>query len=161
MNIRPATLDDYPALCSIDSIAGKDSARRDCILSWLRSAEPHVAEANGMVAAYGVLTDQFFGYPFIEMIMVGEKYRRIGLGEALVRHFQSKTTGAKLFSSTNASNGPMQTLFCKLGFVKSGQIDNLDDGDRSSETISVGWPTGPVRPTSVRKRLCLRMAGIW
>jgi ribosomal protein S18 acetylase RimI-like enzyme len=129
MTIRPATRDDFDALCSIDSIAERDAARRHRILAWLRSAECHIAESNRTVAAYGVLTDQFFGYPFIEMIMVGEKHRRKGLGEELVRHFQSKTTGAKLFSSTNASNGPMQTLFGKLGFVQSGRIDNLDEGD--------------------------------
>jgi len=36
---------------------------------------------------------------------------------------------AKVFSSTNQSNRRMHQLFHNLGFVKSGFIDNLDEGD--------------------------------
>ena len=36
---------------------------------------------------------------------------------------------SKVFSSTNQSNKRMQQLFHNLGFVKSGFIDNLDEGD--------------------------------
>lgn len=36
---------------------------------------------------------------------------------------------SKVFSSTNQSNKRMQQLFHNLGFVKSGVIDNLDEGD--------------------------------
>ena len=35
----------------------------------------------------------------------------------------------KLFASTNASNTASQALMTKAGFVPSGQIDNLDEGD--------------------------------
>ncbi|MDC8760907.1 GNAT family N-acetyltransferase [Janthinobacterium fluminis] len=80
MNIRSATIDDYEVLCAIDTVAKGSSERRNQIRDWLTSARCYVAEANGRVAAYGVLTSQFFGHPFIEMVMVGEAFRRQGLG---------------------------------------------------------------------------------
>jgi ribosomal protein S18 acetylase RimI-like enzyme len=129
MFIRSATNDDHESLCEIDTAALTDGGRRDQIRKWLGSACCFVVEIQGRVAAYGVLTHNFFGYPFIEMVMVGSSYRRQGLGAAIVRHFQSVIAGPKLFSSTNMSNRAMQELFNKLGFEPSGRIDNLDEGD--------------------------------
>ena len=129
MKIRPATIEDYAALCAIDTVAAEAPERCDQIRHWLASADCHVAEISGTVAAYGVLTTQFFGQPFIEMVMVGAAFRRLGLGAAIIRHIQSQVPSSKLFSSTNASNTAMRSMFEKLGFEPSGQIDNLDDGD--------------------------------
>ena len=129
MRIRSATIDDYEALCAIDSVAETSLERRDQIRNWLGSACCHVAEINGGVAAYGVLTKHFFGQPFVEIVMVGREFRRQGLGASIVKHFQSIVPDRKLFSSTNMSNRPMQMLFAKLGFGPSGYVDNLDEGD--------------------------------
>lgn len=129
MRIRPAIIDDYEALCAIDSVVETSLERRDQIRSWLEAACCHVAEINGRVAAYGVLTKHFFGQPFVEMVMVGREFRRQGLGASIIEHFQSNIPNAKLFSSTNMSNRPMQMLFARLGFRPSGYVDNLDEGD--------------------------------
>ncbi len=37
--------------------------------------------------------------------------------------------GEKLWTSTNESNVAMRNLLVRLGFIPSGQIDNLDEGD--------------------------------
>ena len=37
--------------------------------------------------------------------------------------------GAKLFTSTNQSNAAMHAFCAAAGFVRSGVIENLDDGD--------------------------------
>ncbi len=129
MNIRPATTNDYQALCVIDSVAEASPERRDQIYNWLESARCYVAQVDGQVAAYGVLTSHFFGHSFVEMVMVSQKFRRQGLGAAIIEYLRSVASGSKLFSSTNMSNVPMQMLFAKLGFKQSGHIDNLDHGD--------------------------------
>jgi ribosomal protein S18 acetylase RimI-like enzyme len=129
MCIRLAGIEDYEALCAIDPVAETSVERRDQIRNWLGSACCCVAEANGRVAAYGVLTHHFYGQPFIEMVMVSREFRRQGLGTAIIRNFQSAITGSKLFSSTNMSNRAMQELFARAGFKPSGYIDNLDEGD--------------------------------
>lgn len=129
MCVRSASIDDYEALCAIDSVAAESMARRDQIRYWLGSACCCVAEVNNRVVAYGVLTRHFFDQPFIEMVMVGVEYRNQGLGTAIIRHFESAFTDSKLFGSTNMSNRQMQELFVRLGFRPSGYIDNLDEGD--------------------------------
>lgn len=129
MRIRLAVGHDHPALCAIDTIAAEDPQRRADIARWIETGCCHLIEIDGEVAAYGVLTRHFFGHAFIEMLMVGASWRRRGLGAALIAHFQSMPSGAKLFSSTNMSNHPMQDLLVKAGFRPSGYIDNLDEND--------------------------------
>jgi hypothetical protein len=55
--------------------------------------------------------------------------RRNGAGAALVKHIESLCQTPKLFTSTNLSNLPMQSLLAKLGYILSGVIHNLDEGD--------------------------------
>jgi GNAT superfamily N-acetyltransferase len=76
-----------------------------------------------------VLNDTFFDQPFIALVVVKESARRRGIAAAIMRALESQCRGGKLFTSTNASNAPMQGVLAQLGFIRSGQIDNLDDGD--------------------------------
>ena len=46
-----------------------------------------------------------------------------------MQHMEQTCTTAKLFTSTNQSNAPMQALLNKLGYRQSGFIENLDEGD--------------------------------
>jgi hypothetical protein len=46
-----------------------------------------------------------------------------------MRYFESACETAKLFTTTNLSNLPMQSLLAKLGYKLSGVIDDLDLGD--------------------------------
>lgn len=129
MHIRPATPDDYKALCRLDTLAHHDAERPDEIAAWIRNGSCHLAEVNGKALAYGVLTYNFFRAGFLEMLMVGSGFRRQGLGSALTQHFQQTCTQPKLFSSTNMSNHAMQKLLIKAGFQTSGYVDNLDEND--------------------------------
>ncbi len=67
--------------------------------------------------------------PFIDLLIVHPDQRRKGAATALIEHIVTTCPGDKLFTSTNQSNAPMQALCERLGFVKSGWIDNLDPGD--------------------------------
>lgn len=129
MHIRAATAQDLPALCAIDTYALEHPGRREEIAAWIAEDACRVIELEGRVAGYGVLANHFFGQAFIELLMVGVSYRRLGIGLALVTSFQESCAGRKLFTSTNLSNHPMQSLLLKAGFRSSGYVDNLDEGD--------------------------------
>src|SRR5262249_33672873 len=80
----------------------------------------------------------FFGHPFLELLVVRESSRRRGVGRALVRAVEARFAGAKLFTSTNQSNAPMQRLLASLGYTPSGVIHNLDPGDPELVFVRLG-----------------------
>lgn len=129
MDIRLATAADLPALCRLDTYAAEHPERQKEIRAWIHQGACRVGDIGGELAAYGIMTNHFFGQAFIELLMVGARFRRSGLGLALVASFQESCRGRKLFTSTNVSNHPMQSLLLKAGFRPSGYIDNLDEGD--------------------------------
>ncbi|MBN5319581.1 GNAT family N-acetyltransferase [Serratia marcescens] len=129
MPVRLATETDAAALIALDSVAEYESQRAAQIRAWCGQGICYLAEEQGVAMGYGVLHYHFFGCGFIEMLMVGERYRRRGVGLVLIAALKSYCRHPKLFTSTNRSNLPMQRLLLNAGFVASGQIDNLDDGD--------------------------------
>ena len=129
MLIRLATETDAPSLIALDTVAAREPKRAAQIRTWCDQAVCYIAWEQGVAMGYGVLTYHFFGCGFIEMLMVGEHCRRRGVGLALIAALKSRCQHPKLFTSTNRSNQPMQRLLLNAGFIASGQIENLDDGD--------------------------------
>ena len=129
MEIRSAAIADYDRLVALDGLGPGNPQRRDQIRAWIETGCCYLVETSGSVRACGVLDYHFFGNGFIELVMVGENFRRQGLGIALVRHFKEICATPKLFTSTNASNLQMQKLLNSAGFRTSGFVDNLDEND--------------------------------
>ena len=92
-------------------------------------ANCYVAVIESETIAYAVLNYKFFDNGWIEMLYVHPQFKRRGVGSALVHHLAHECLVSKLFTSTNRSNIPMQELLAKQGFVQSGIIENLDEGD--------------------------------
>lgn len=129
ISIRPAVEDDIEALCSLDLVASQEGARRDFIRREVASGHCYAAVAGGTVIGYGVLNYTFYQNGCVDMLYVHPGHRRRGAGEALLRHMESLCRTPKLFTSTNLSNLPMQSLLAKSGYGLSGVIHNLDEGD--------------------------------
>jgi len=129
ISIRPAAETDVDTLCSLDHIARRENERREFIRSEVASGNCFVAVIDETVVGYGVLNYTFHHHGCIDMLYVDSDHRRRGAGAELLRHMESLCTTAKLFTSTNLSNLPMQSLLTKLDYVLSGVIHNLDDGD--------------------------------
>jgi ribosomal protein S18 acetylase RimI-like enzyme len=139
IEIRPAGAEDADALVALDSYAQVNPQRRAQIAVWIEAGQCFIAERDGDAVGYCVLTKAFFHSFFIEMLMVDEAERRSGIGTATLRHIIDQLPpGEKLWTSTNESNTPMRGLLARLGFAESGQIDNLDEGDR--ELVFVRLP---------------------
>ena len=127
--IRPANESDVEVLCSLDLIAHSENDRREFIKRSVVSGTCFVALAEEEVIGYGVLNYTFYCNGLVDMLYVHSGQRRRGAGEALLRYMESLCQTSKLFTSTNLSNLPMQALLAKLGYVLSGLIHNLDEGD--------------------------------
>ena len=102
---------------------------RDLIADAIATRRCWVAERAARVIGYGVLSTHFFGRDFIELVFIVEDARRTGAGSAILGAIEKAVRGDRLFTSTNESNTPMRALLAKQGYVESGRVDNLDDGD--------------------------------
>jgi GNAT superfamily N-acetyltransferase len=129
ISIRPAVENDIDALCSFDLIAQRENERREFIRRVVTSGECFVAVEGEKVIGYGVLNYTFYYVGCIDMLYIHSDYRRSGAGAALLQHLESLCKTPKLFTSTNLSNLPMQSLLAKLNYVLSGVIHNLDEDD--------------------------------
>lgn len=129
MKIKLATLTDLHSIVKTDTFARQNSSRIEEIKAWLSSQAVYLLEVNAQIVGYGVIHNHFFGQLFIELVMIAKEHRGLGYGKRLIASFQENIATQKLFTSTNQSNLKMQSLLEKLGFVKSGYIQNLDDND--------------------------------
>ncbi|MEX1032764.1 MAG: GNAT family N-acetyltransferase [Cellvibrionaceae bacterium] len=129
MTIRDAGPGDRAAILEIDPVAQTDRDRVKFIERVLESALCLVAEDGSGILGYGVLEYTFFENGFISMVYVSDSARRKGVGTSLMKELASRCETLKLFTSTNESNSGMQGLLEKLGYARSGTIENLDPGD--------------------------------
>ena len=87
-----------------------------------------VAVSDGAVQAFCCVEDrQFFGRPFVGLLMVRETARRSGFGTALLNHVSSEHP--EVWTSTNRSNRAMRNLLDTLGWLYCGELVGLDEGD--------------------------------
>jgi GNAT superfamily N-acetyltransferase len=130
IGIRQAQEEDINVICSFDHMA-KDNkgSRRKFIVESVKKKLCYVAEVDGKAVGYTVLNYTFYSNGMIEMLYVHPEYRRQGVGTELIKYVESICKTEKLFTSTNQSNLPMQGIMNKMGYVPSGFIDNLDEGD--------------------------------
>jgi len=128
--VRLANMDDIPAMLGFDQLAQQPgSGRENFIRGAVADRTAWVATLPGQVVGYGVLEYTFFACGFISMVYVHQAYRRCGVGQALLDGLEKACQTPKLFTSTNLSNLPMRALLTKRGYVESGIIHNLDEGD--------------------------------
>ena len=129
VNIREATVADIDELVRLDTIAPHDSTRKFFIRKWVDDGECFVAVKADCIVGYGVLNYSFFHLGNVDMLMIHSEFRQQGIGRKLLRHLETRCKTKKFWVTTNLSNQPMQKLLASEGFVLSGFVDNLDEGD--------------------------------
>ena len=127
--ITLAATTDLDSLFDLDETVLGNLGRRKFLIEAVRKRQCYVARIEGKLAGFVVVERSFYGHAFISLIVVHPDYRRRGTAYALIRHVESTCPAEKLFTSTNYSNTAMQQALGKLGFSKSGYIENLDEGD--------------------------------
>lgn len=129
INIRQGFDADRETLYVLDPACRDDRHRRWLLDLALGSSGCLIAESDGSIVGYALLTHTFYGNAMIEVLHIAEGARRSGIGTRLVRHAIGLSQTPKVFTSTNESNLPMQALLANLGFEHTGTIHNLDEGD--------------------------------
>jgi ribosomal protein S18 acetylase RimI-like enzyme len=129
--VRTAVAPDFNSILEIDDLANKDKSRSAFISRSITKSECAVCLLEGRVAGYVIFNRDFFDQMFIWLLFVSSDLRRVGVGTLLINYVESKCAAdsSKLFTSTNQSNTVMQNLMKKLGFSRTGLVENLDEGD--------------------------------
>jgi GNAT superfamily N-acetyltransferase len=123
-HVRTARTADALGVLEVDHVF----ERADEVRRAIDESRCRVAEIAGQIVGFCV-GGRFYGFDFLELLVVASTHRRHGVGTVLMKGWEEAAETAKLFTSTNESNGPMQRLCERLGYVRSGFIENLDDGD--------------------------------
>ncbi len=126
--VERATEDDLADILAIDR-AHMNEDRSGLLVEAVRQRQALIAREGEHKLGYAIVTRHFYGYPFIDLIVVHPDARRRGVATALFAYIEKTQPGEKLFTSTNESNGTMQALLDKHGYIRSGWVDNLDEGD--------------------------------
>ena len=129
LTIRLATPTDFDGMVALDSNFPHGSPRAEALRGWVASSCAYVASEDGEPRGYAVMTRHFFDRAFVELLMVGAAFRRRGIAAAMMRHLESISPTELLWTSTNESNAPMRALLAAEGYIPSGAVEGLDEGD--------------------------------
>ncbi|OEZ93223.1 hypothetical protein JAB8_03360 [Janthinobacterium sp. HH106] len=126
---RVAECGDVDAMLACDAYAQTHPERGKAVRAAVGKGHCQVALRAGQMAGYVLLHDDFFGHDFVSLVVVAPAHQCCGVGLRLLAAAADACQTGKLFTSTNRSNGAAQRLFAGAGFVRSGRIDHLDEGD--------------------------------
>lgn len=143
--IHTATDNELEVIQSLDRLALGSDSRKSFLAKSVSAGRCLIATVNDKVVGFGILEQTFYSQGFIGLLIVHPDYRRRSIATSLIHRMESICPTVKLFTSTNKSNIPAQKTYEANGFVKSGYIENLDDGDpeiiyfkRLKDTNAVG-----------------------
>lgn len=129
INVKKPSMKEFESIIAIDrEVIGNDS-RTEYIKKGVKEERCLVVESDNKLVGFLIFERNFFNCSFITLVIVSPMARRRGVATALIHHFVTISPTEKIFSSTNQSNKDMQKVFVANGFVQSGVIENLDEGD--------------------------------
>ncbi|WP_138754368.1 GNAT family N-acetyltransferase [Paenibacillus sinopodophylli] len=129
MKIEPATTEYLHDICEVDYCVIGSRIREPQLAKAIAAQQCIVAIYDDVIIGFATFDQTFYEQSFIQLLIVNPSLRRRGAASALMKYIEQHCTTPKLFTSTNASNTPMQRVCESLGFIRSGTIENLDDGD--------------------------------
>jgi len=103
--------------------------KRSYLKTAIRHKRTYVALVGKIPGAFLVWNRDFYGYYFIDLLVVHPELRRKGLARLLIRAMEKRCTGRRLYTSTNRSNKVMQQVMKRMGYKRVGYISNVDRGD--------------------------------
>ncbi|WP_280771639.1 GNAT family N-acetyltransferase [Salipaludibacillus daqingensis] len=128
-NVVKAYIKELDEIVDIDYKVIGNKSRRDYIAISIKLEQCLVVKEDDIIAGFLTYDTNFFGCTFISLIIVSPSKRRKGYATLLMNDLMSIAPTEKVFSSTNRTNISMQKVFDRNGFIESGIVDNLDEGD--------------------------------
>lgn len=129
LHVQQATLSQCEEIISLDEGVIGSTSRAEQIRQGLANGLVYIITVKEEIVAFALLSNHFYGRQFLELLIVKQEHRRKGLGTILLSAVQERCGAENLFTSTNTSNLPMQSLLEECGFERCGWINQLDEDD--------------------------------
>jgi ribosomal protein S18 acetylase RimI-like enzyme len=132
MEIRHPVRSDLRAVMDLAAEALGPERAGPFVRSHIERHHLLVAEAEGEGEVVGMLAyrTDWFQCTFVSLVSVRKDFRRRGIARSLFAKAEEMSPSPRLFSSAEETNGISIQMHTALGFVPSGQIDNLPQGYR-------------------------------
>lgn len=128
-HLQEARMEHLDEICAIDQEVIGDYSRSEYLRTAIKEKRCIIQQTEKGIVGYLIFTNDFFENCFISLVIVKPSERRMGIATALLAFYIEMAATPKIFSSTNQSNTSMHKVFETAGFIKSGFIENLDEGD--------------------------------
>ena len=126
--VRLATRADIDQILQLDSSAEVEKSRQ-AVRNAIDRGECLVALDDRMVVGYAIMNHGFFERGFVAFVYVVPTHRRQKVGSRLFAECEGRCKSSRIFTTTNESNLPMQRFLASRGYVLSGKVQDLDEGD--------------------------------
>ncbi|WNF38981.1 GNAT family N-acetyltransferase [Bacillaceae bacterium IKA-2] len=124
-----ANIEDLDKIVSRDSEVIGNTSRLSYFEKSIELGHCIIAKEDDDIVGFLIYDTNFFECAFISLVIISPSNRRKGFASLLLDYMMSKSPTTKVFSSTNRSNISMQRVFDSNGFMQSGIVENLDEGD--------------------------------
>jgi len=129
VELSRATPDDLDFVVGLDAMVPGTPRADEWYRAQIAAGTCTIARIDGQRVGYSIVHRGFFRRDFMSMLVVRPEFRRRGVARALFADAERRCDG-DVFTSTNESNVRMQNVLERLGYERSGHIDNIDPGDR-------------------------------
>jgi GNAT superfamily N-acetyltransferase len=125
--LRAAQREDVSAIMAIDPTSLASPGEIQALTQ--EQASLVALERGEIVGFLALKPGHFYKRDFIDLLFVAPRWRRHGVGRALLRAALQNASTSRVFVSTNASNTPMRELLRSEEWSPSGVLTGLDEGD--------------------------------
>lgn len=129
LKVEPAGLRYLHIIGEIAKLGAPKWYKRSYLKREIRHRRVFIALVGRIPAGFLVWNRDFYGFFFIDLLVVHSEFRRRGVARALLKAMEAKCKGLKLFTSTNRSNKTMQKVLKRARYRRVGYISQLDRGD--------------------------------
>lgn len=132
LSIRRAGEEDLEGCYALDRQVIGDSHRAPFLTSRFEQGRLFVAETEERIVGFIAYENDWMGQMYVSLVCVHPQYRRRGIAMRLFQAVEVVCETGSLFSSAEEDNLVSMQMHERLGFRKSGYIENLPQPSREA-----------------------------
>ena len=130
VSVRAAREDDLEGCLEVDCAVIGDDRRAPFLKARIEQDRLYVAEVEGRIVGLIAYETEWIGQFYVSLVCVHPDYRKRGVARRLFAAVEGHCKTGRLFSSTEEDNQVSIKMHERLGFQRSGYIDNLPQPTR-------------------------------